>query len=72
MSFIFKVSTGSNKRKCTKKYTNGLIAGQERHTYIKTTNDSTSTNLTHLNIILLFTSKVLIASNKRICTKMNK
>ena len=54
MSLTFKVSTGSNKRKYTKKYTNGLIAGLERYTHIKTTDDSICTNLTHLNIILSF------------------
>ena len=49
--------------------TNGLIAGLERHTHIKTTNDIICTNLTHLNIILSFIFKVSKASYKRKCTK---
>ena len=59
----------SNKRKCAKKLTNGLIAGRERHTHIKRTDDSIYINLTHLYIILSFISEVSIASNKRKCTK---
>ena len=69
LSFTSKVSIVSNKKKCTRKCTNGLIAGQGRHTHIKTTNVSTCTNLTHLNITLSFTSKVSIVSNKKKCTR---
>ena len=69
LSFTFKVSKASNKRRCTKKRTNGLIAGQGRHAHIKSTDSSIYANLTHLNIILSFTFKVSIASNKKKCTK---
>ena len=68
-SFTFIDSIASNKRKCTKKWTNGLIARWKRHIRIKTTGDVNSTNLTHLNIMSLITFIVSIASNKRKCTK---
>ena len=45
------------------------MPGRGRHTHIKTTDNSIYINLTHLNIILSFTSEVSIASNKRNCTK---
>ena len=67
--FTFIVSIASNKRKCTKKWTNGRIAGWERHNHIKTTDDIICTNLPHLNIISLFTFKVSKASIKGKCTK---
>ena len=46
-----------------------LIAGWERHTHIKLTDNNTCTHLTYLNVTLLFTFKQLRASNKRKCTK---
>ena len=65
----FKVSKASNKRKCSKKWTNGLIAGWERHTHIKTIDDNICTNMKHLNIISSLTFIVSIASNKSKCSK---
>ena len=71
LSFTLKVSIAYNKRKCTKKWTNGLSVDQGRHTHNKTTKVNICTNLTHLNIMLSnsFIFKVSIASNKKKCTK---
>ena len=46
-----------------------FIAGRERHTHMKITDNNTCTRLTYLNITLLFTFKQLKASSKSKCTK---
>ena len=68
-SFTLKVSIASYERKCTNKWTNGLITIQERHVHIKKTSISIYNNLTHLNIISWFKFKFSIDSNKSKCTK---
>ena len=71
LSFTLKVSIAFNKRECIKKWTNSLIASERRRTDNKATKVNICTHLTNLNVMLSnsFIFKVIIASNKKKCTK---